>query len=201
MNSDYKKTVNKLLASDINGCRQFFMNNGYTLEEAYCNILEDNLAEAKRLFFSIEDKDIRAKWGVFLCGLISGKIEGYPSYFALRNFLEIDLNLLTMYYKGEYVENIVKYADWLYTINPEVHKFIGRVFLNNHLEEYGMAFLLKAKDYFYNDPELHYLLAEQYFKQNNIPECKKAIENCLNVLPEYFPAIQLQKKLKKNCEY
>lgn len=201
MNAEYEKNLKKLLASDINGCRQFFTKNGYTLEAAYCNIFEENIPEAKRLFLSIEDKDIRAKWGVFLCGIIEGKIDGYPSYFALRNFFELDLNLLTIYFKGEYVENIVKYADWLCTINPEVHKFIGRVFLNNHLEEYGMAFLLRAKDYFYNDPELHYLLAEQYYKQNNITDCKKSIENCLNVLPEYFPAIQLQRKLKQNCEY
>lgn len=201
MNAEYEKNLKKLLASDINGCRQFFMKNGYTLEAAYCNIFEENIPEAKRLFLSIEDNDIRAKWGVFLCGIIEGKIDGYPSYFALRNFFELDLNLLTIYFKGEYVENIVKYADWLCTINPEVHKFIGRVFLNNHLEEYGMAFLLRAKDYFYNDPELHYLLAEQYYKQNNITDCKKSIENCLNVLPEYFPAIQLQRKLKQNCEY
>lgn len=200
MDLEYKKNVEKLWASDNNGCRQFFNKNGYTLEEAYCCILDDDIQEAKKLFTSIEGRDIRAKWGRFLCGIIQEKIEGYPSYFGLRNFLEIDLNFLTSHYKGEYVENIVKYADWLYTINPEVHKYIGRVFMNNHLEEFGMMFLLKAKDYFYNDPELHYLLAEAYFKQKNYEECQKAVDNCLNVLPEYFPAIQMQRKLKLNCD-
>lgn len=200
MISDYKKAVNKLLASDISGCRQFFAKNGYVLEEAYCEILEEHPENAKKLFLSIVDKDIRAHWGVFLCGLIEGKVEGYPTYFELRNFLEIDLNILVKYFKGDYVENIIKYADWLYTINPEVHKFIGRVLLNNDLVDYGMAFLQKAKDYFYNDPELHYLLAEAFYNQKNFIECQKALDNCLNVLPEYYPAIAMQRKLKLNCE-
>lgn len=197
---DYKNAVDKLLASDINGCRQFFAQNGFTLEQAYCELLENNPQNAKKLFSSIADKDIRAHWGVFFSGLIQGQIEGYPTYFQLRNFFEIDLNILFKYYKGEYIENAVTYADWLCTINPEIHKFIGRVFLYNNLEDYGMIFLNKAKDYFYNDPELHYLLAEAYYNQNNLKDCQKSIQNCLNVLPEYYPALALQKKLKINCD-
>lgn len=200
MISDYKKAVNKLLASDIDGCRQFFAENGYTLEEAYCEILEDRPQNAKKLFLSIVDKDIRAHWGVFFTGLIQGNVQGYPSYFELRNFLEIDMNILVKYFKGDYIENIVKYADWLYSFNPEVHKFIGRVFINNNLKDFGMAFLERGKNYFYNDPELHYLLAEAYYNQNNYEECEKSIDNCLYVLPDYYPAIALQKKLKLNCE-
>lgn len=72
--------------------------------------------------------------------------------------MEIDLNFLMKYYKGEYVENIIKYSDWLCTINPEVHKYIGRVFLKCGYEQEGLYFLKQAEDYFYNDPELHYLL-------------------------------------------
>jgi len=199
MNIEYKNNVNKMLASDLNGCRHFFAQNGYTLEEAYCEILEDNIENSRKLFLSISDRDIRAHWGVFLCGLIQGKAEGYPTYFQLRNFLEIDLNILFTYYKGDYIENIVKYADWLCTINPEVHKFIGRVFLNNNLPDFGIMFLQKAKSYFFNDPELHYLMAEHFYKQNQINECKKALENCLYVLPDYYPAVALQRKLKLNC--
>ncbi len=195
MISDYKTAVNKLLASEIDGCPQFFAQNGYVLEEAYCEILQDKPQNAKALFLSIVDKDIRAHWGVFFSGLIEGKIEGYPSYFELRNFLEIDMNILFTYFKGNYIENIVKYADWLFTINPEVHKFIGRVFLNHNINDYGMYFLERGKNYFYNDPELHYLLAEAYYKQGNLKECKHALNSCLGVLPEYYPALAMLKKL------
>lgn len=54
----------------------------------------------------------------------------------------------------------------------------------------------RAKDYFYLDPELHYLLAVEYLKEDKMEETAKALEACLTVLPDYFPAKNLQKKLK-----
>lgn len=197
---DYKIAKNKLLASKPEGCRQFFENNGNLCEAAYCYMLEDNLAKSIELFARTAEKDIRAKWGLFLCGLVQGKINNYPTYFQLRNFLEIDINIFLTYFKGEYIENILKYADWLCTINPEVHKYIGRVLLNNGYENEGIYFLKRGEDFFYSDPELHYLFAEYYFNKKEIENTIKYIGKCLGVLPEYFPAINLQRKLKLNCQ-
>lgn len=197
---NYETAKNKLLASEPEGCRQFFENNGNLLEAAYCYIIEDKLENAKELFARTAEKDIRAKWGLFLSDLIQAKVNDYPTYFQLRNFLEIDLNILIIYFKGGYVENIIKYADWLCTLNPEVHKYIGRVLLNNGYEKEGIYFLKLAEDFFYNDPELHYLLAEYYFNRNEVENTIKYIGKCLGVLPGYFPAINLQRKLKLNCE-
>ena len=199
MELNYKIAKNKLLASDPEGCRQFFEQNGYLLEAAYCCLVDDDITNAKEFFARYAQKDIRANWGVFLCGLIDKKVSTYPSYFQLRNFLEIDSNFLMKYYKGEYVENIIKYSDWLCTINPEVHKYIGRVFLKCGYEQEGIYFLKQAEDYFYNDPELHYLFAEYYFSKKETENTIKYIGKCLGVLPGYFPAINLQRKLKSDC--
>ncbi len=200
MELNYKIAKEKLLASELKGCRQFFEKNDYILESAYCYLLENDLITAKEYFARTAEKDIRGNWGVFLCDLINGKISNYPTYFQLRNFLEIDLNILIRYYKGEYVENIIKYADWLSTINPEVHKYIGRVLLKTGYEKEGLYFLKQAESYFYHDPELHYLLAEYYFYKNEIENTINYIGKCLGVLPGYFPAINLQRKLKLNCQ-
>lgn len=200
MELNYKTAKNKLLASNPEGCRQFFEQNGYNLEAAYCYLLEDDLKNAKELFARSSEKDIRAQWGIFLCGLIEKRVNTYPSYLQLRNFLEIDLNILIRYYKGDYVENIIMYADWLCTINPEVHKYIGRVLLKCGYENEGIYFLKQAENYFYNDPELHYLLAEYYFDKNDRQNTLLYAEKCLGVLPGYFPAINLQRKLKLNCQ-
>lgn len=191
MISDYKNVKNNFLTAKFKGCKKFFETHNNKLEQAYCEIILDNLKGARRIFEKIEAQDIRAHWGLIMLDFIKGRISNYPTYFELRNFLEIDLNLLIMYCKGDYVEKIVRYADFMFTINPEVYKFIGRVFLNNDMKIQAMFFLKRAKDRFYQDPELHYIMAEIYYKDNDINLSKHALETCLNVLPEYAPAKRL----------
>ena len=190
---DYKKAKEKLLTELNYDCQQFFVKKGYILENAYYELLSDNLEKAKNLFSAIKNNDIRAHWACFMISMIEASIKEYPSYFELRNFLEIDLNILIHYFKGDYVEKIVRYADFMFTINPEVHKFIG------YLEQ-GMFFLDRAKSYFYHDPELHYLLAYIYYNTNQVEQAKKALEDCIRILPDYFPAVDLLKKIKSNAK-
>ena len=196
MNLNYKKAKEKLLTDLDKDCQQFFIKKGYMLENAYYELLSDNLEKAKILFNAIKDTDIRAHWALFMISMIDSDIKEYPSYFELRNFLEIDLNILLHYYKGDYVQNIIRYADFMFTINPEVHKFIGRVFYNNGYPEQCMYFLERAKNYFFHDPELHYLLAYIYYKSENFVKSQRALDDCLYVLPGYFPAVNLLKKVK-----
>jgi tetratricopeptide (TPR) repeat protein len=76
--------------------------------------------------------------------------------------------------------------------NPECYKFIGRAFWAHNFLPVAMFFLKRAKDRFYSDPELHYLLAYIYYhKDKNIEECKKSLNTCLEILPEYAPAKNL----------
>ena len=192
---NYQKAKEELLTGKIDDCQQFFVKNGYMLELAYARLLCEDVEGAKKLFSAIENNDIRAHWALFMISLIEGEAQEYPSYFELRNFLEIDLNILITYYKGDYVEKIIRYADYMYTINPEVHKFIGRVLYNNGLVEQGLSFLNRAKSYFYHDPELHYLLGYIYFSQGKLDEAQKALENGLRILPEYYPTENLLKNI------
>ena len=192
---DYKQAKEKLLTYFDESCQQFFVKNAYTLENAYIKLLSSDIAGAKELFLSIKDSDIRAHWALFMISLIEGDVREYPSYFELRNFLEIDLNILIHYYKGDYVEKIIRYSDFMYTINPEIYKFIGRVLYNNDLKEQAMFFLNRAKSYFYNDPELHYLLAYIYYNDNDLMLTKKSLNDCLYILPEYYPARNLLNKI------
>lgn len=192
---NYQKAKEELLTGKIDDCQQFFVKNGNMLELAYARLLCEDVEGAKKLFSAIENNDIRAHWALFMISLIEGEAQEYPSYFELRNFLEIDLNILITYYKGDYVEKIIRYADYMYTINPEVHKFIGRVLYNNGLVEQGLFFLNRAKSYFYHDPELHYLLGYIYFSRGKLDEAQKALENGLRILPEYYPTENLLKNI------
>lgn len=121
-----------------------------------------------------------------------GDILTFPTYFQIRNFLELDLSILILYCKGEYVEKIIRYADFMAYYNPECYKFIGRAFWANNLMSAAMFFLRRAKDKFYQDPELHYLLAYIFYNNDrNIDLAKKALGACLGILPEYAPAKKL----------
>lgn len=191
----YEQAKENLLTGYNLDCQQFFAQRGYKTENAYCHLLKDELNEAKIIADEFKEDDIRAHWLLIMISLIEGNIREYPSYFQLRNFLEIDLNLLITYYKGDYIEKIIRYSDFLFTINPEVYKYIGRVLYNNCLKEQAMYFLIQAKSYFYNDPELHFLLAFIYYNDKDYEKARKSAKDCLEILPDYFPAVDLSKKL------
>lgn len=195
INQEYKIYKKNFLTAKLKGCKKFFELNNFKLEQAYCEIMLDNLKNARKIFTELSDTDTRARWGLVMLDFIKGTVSVYPTYFELRNFLEIDLNILITYCKGDYVEKIVRYADFMFTINPEVHKFIGRVFLNNDMKTQAMFFLKRAKDYFYQDPELHYILAETYYKDGDMELAKKSLLTCLEILPKYAPAISLLEKI------
>jgi len=197
---EYAKAKEKLLANMDKSCQHFFVKKGYILEQGYYKLLQDDLSSAKQIFEAIKDENIRASWALFMISMIEGKIKEYPSYFVLRNFLEIDLNILIHYYKGNYVENIIRYSDFMFNINPEVYKFVGRVLYNNGLEQPAMYFLEKAKNYFYNDPELHYLLAYIFYKGGEYLKAQRALTDCLEIIPEYFPAINLTRKIEQKID-
>ncbi len=195
MITDYSKAKKDFLSAKFKGCKNFFESHNYKLEQAYCEIILDNLQKAYSIFLELESIDLRAHWGLVMLEFINGCVSRYPTYFELRNFLEIDINLLIMYCKGDYVEKIVRYADFMFTINPEVYKFIGRVFLNNGLKPQALFFLCRAKDNFYQDPELHYIFAEIYKNDENLEYCRKALETCLSILPNYAPATAMLKDI------
>ena len=192
MTMNYEEVKKDFLSGKIKGCKTYFENNNYYVEAGYCCIVLDELDKAKELFQKVQEVDTRAKWGLILLQMINGDILTFPTYFQIRNFLELDLSILILYCKGEYVEKIIRYADFMAYYNPECYKFIGRAFWANNLMSAAMFFLRRAKDKFYQDPELHYLLAYIFYNNDrNIDLAKKALGACLGILPEYAPAKKL----------
>ena len=192
MTMHYEEVKKDFLSGKIKSCKAYFENNNYYVEAGYCCIVLDELDKAKELFQKVQEVDTRAKWGLILLQMIKGDILTFPTYFQIRNFLELDLSILILYCKGEYVEKIIRYADFMAYYNPECYKFIGRAFWANNLMSAAMFFLRRAKDKFYQDPELHYLLAYIFYHNDrNIDLAKKALGACLGILPEYAPAKKL----------
>lgn len=195
MSDKYVQMKNKFLSGQLGGCESFFKKHGYSLEYGYCLIIDGDFDGAESVFEKIYEENPRARWGIVLIQMLKGYVNHNPTYFEIRNFLEIDLDIFIKYYKGEYIEKIMRYSELLSYFNLESCKYMGRVFWANNLMPAAMYFLRKAKDVFYNDPELHYLLAYIAYNTDNRTECQKALNICLNIASEYAPALNLQQKL------
>lgn len=195
MTTKYQQVKQDFLSGRFKGCRAFFELNNYSVEAGYCYMILDNFKKAKEQFEKAKTDNIRGHWGLLLLQILGEKISMAPTYFEVRNFLEIDLDIFITYHKGDIVQQIINYADFMAFYNLECYKFIGRAFWAHNYLPAGMFFLNKAKEKLYNDPELHYLLAYIYYTNNDINNSKKEIDACLEILPQYAPAIMLKQKM------
>lgn len=195
MAKKYQQVKQDFLSGRLKGCREYFETNNYPIEAGYCYMVLDNFSKAKEQFKKGEIDNIRGHWGLFLLQMIDEKISSAPTYFEIRNFLEIDLDIFITYCKGDIVQQIIKYSDFMAFYNLECYKFIGRSFWAHNIMKPAMYFLEKAKDNLYKDPELHYLLAYIYYTYNDMKNCKKEIDICLDILPQYAPALMLSQKI------
>jgi len=194
MNS-YQNAVNFLLSGKSESCVEFFKKNKNFLELAYCYLLDGNIYNALILFKKVDSP--RGLWGKRLLKIFLNEFDEVPSYFEVRDFFELDMNWFINLQKYDYANIMLKNADLFYSINSEAYKFIARVLLNNDYIEPAKIYLEKSKEKFYNDPELHYIDMQYYEKKKEYDLALKAVENCLSVIPSYYPALQAKERLLK----
>ena len=200
----FEQNRQKLFNGDLKGTKNFFAKNGCTLELAYCKLLEEDYKGAKRLFLSIKDESPRAEWGYKITSILQRKHstepiyrEELPSYFQLRNFLEVDLALFIKHGKGNFVEILCAYADIFADINLECYKFYARVFHFCDYPQFADFFAKKAKEHFYRDAELHCQIAIMHYARKNWELAQQHCFSCLYILSEYYPAEQLLSEISK----
>lgn len=184
---NYKQALEYLENGKIDFCIDFFKDSGNRLEYGYSLMLKGKLEGAANILSSINS--IRADWAIKLIPIMQGYLGELPTYFQVRNFLEIDITLLFKAGMPDYVEYILGAAETFYDINRESYKFFARALLKNGYLNAAKAFLDKSLDVCWRDPELHYLFVEYYMINNDGKNAKKALDNCLEVSPDYFPAL------------
>lgn len=166
-----------------------------SLEHAYLAILNDDLEAAGLILKEIDSP--RAKWARILVCILNGFLKELPTYFEIRNFLEIDLDFLLKNEKLEYVEQLLGALEILSAINQEVYKYAARVMYVNKLYSASLKYMEKSKKIYYNDAELHFLFAKYYLRVNDCKEALYYIDECLKLIPDYFPALQLKQKIEE----
>ena len=63
-----------------------------SIEHAYLAIINEELDVAMKIFSQIDSP--RAFWGKILVDILKGYLPEFPTYFQIRNFFEIDLDML-----------------------------------------------------------------------------------------------------------
>lgn len=192
--NDYN-LAKKKLESGITDYKDFFKENGNILEYGYCLILEGQLDKAEQVLRTIDS--IRADWAVKLIPFMKGHVEILPTYFQIRNFLEIDINLLLLAKQTDSISYILGGADILYSVNCETYKYIARVMMNNGFYDIAKNYLKEGRSNTYNDPELHFMYCQYYIKNGEFDKALQSIQECLKILPEYYPAIKIKEALLK----
>ena len=167
-----------------------------TITQAYIAILNDNLELADSLFSELDCS--RSRWGKALIEILRGKIDNFPTYFEIRNFFEIDLDFLIKNEKINYVEILLGSSELLINVNQEVFKYAARVLIENNYIEIGLNYLKKSKDVLYKDPEMHFMLTKYYLKKEDYTNALFYINECLKIVPDYFPAQKIKKNILKN---
>lgn len=206
---EYKIAKEKLISGDSSNA-EWFKENGFFLEYAYSLVFDKKGDEALSVLNSIYEKDLRADWlrkiipimqGTFQDKYFNSKDEELekicPTFLQIRNFLEVDLTMLLTADDNEYALNLLNNGAFFYSICKESYKFMGRALYYYGLKKLALRFFLFAKDKFYNDSELHFLLAKVYKDLGQKEECKHAIKTCLEYIPEYQPALKILEEIQK----
>lgn len=189
--------------NDLNKENFFFFSNACSeltivpnsLEHAYLAIVNDDLDSADIVFSNLDSP--RAKWGRALISILKGFMTTYPTYFEIRNFLEIDLDFLLKNNKINYVEQCLGALEILSTINQETYKFAARVMLENKLFSAALKYMDKSKQIYYKDPELHFMYAKYYMDLKRYRDAYFYINECLKLLPTYYPAQIMKEKIEE----
>ncbi len=164
-----------------------------SIESAYLALLHDDLDTASAIFESLDSP--RARWGLILISVLKGFVSFYPSYFDIRNFLEIDLDFLIKNEKIDFVEQLLGSLELFSNINQETYKYAARVMYENKLLKVAREYMEKSKKIFYNDPELHFMFAKYYFETRDFEEAIFYINECIKILPDYYPAKLMKEKI------
>ncbi len=189
----YKEALALLENGKPNECVDYFKSNNHMLEYGYSLMLLGDLEGADKVFRLYPSH--RGNWATKIIPLMQGVVGNIPAYFEIRNFLEIDIDLLLKSGKTDYVQYILGGADVFQNVNRESYKFLGRVLLKNNLMTSAKMFLDKSISDYYRDPELHYLFVEYYLMNNSIENALYAVENCLRINSDYYPAKVMKQKL------
>ncbi len=163
-------------------------------EAGLCAFLLKDFEGAKKYWQKDKNQEFASSWGIICLDLIKKEIPNKaPSFFQIRTFFEIYLNLLIENKLFDYAENLINMYPYLSQINLEVCKFIARALFANDFFESSQRFIKIIKEQEFVDPEALLISAQINYMDGKFKESGEDLEKILKTYPEYHPAINLKK--------
>ena len=169
---------------------------GEKFHEGYCYLLLKN-PDITEALWEMAPINSSVLWGRSLLEFINHNVKQNPTFIQIRNFLESDLGYFIKSDNNNYAEAVIKYADFLFNINPETYKFIGRALMNNGFPNQAVDFLLKSQKVFPQDSEVYYNLAQYCCIAKSYTEAENMLKRCLELNIYFTPARAMLETIKK----
>ncbi len=182
---------------DYTKALELFSAENSNYEAGLCALLLNDEENAKIFWTKDKDPDIATKWGLIILNIIHLKIKERPTFFQVRAFLEVYLNLFIQNKQLSWAENLISACDIFARSNPESYKFIARALFANGYLELSHKFLNESKKLFYCDPESHFIDSQAYFLEGKFEKALESINETLKSASEYYPAIEFKKIIEQ----
>jgi len=180
--------------------QKLFENLDYKYEAGFCAFLSGDEIYAKNIWQRNNEPCLATSWGLIVLDLIKLKIKNRPTFFQVRAFLEVYLNLLIENGHLEWAENLISSCEILAQSNPETYKFIARVLFANKYYNLTHKFIDYSKNIFPLDPEALLIEAQTYFIEGEFEKAKESIIDTLSGAPQYHPALKFQKLIDEKIK-
>lgn len=185
---------------DYKGALELFKSDDCRYEAGLCTLLLGDEKEAECFWKKDKNPDIATSWGLIVLDLIKLKIKQRPSFFQVRAFLEVYLNLFIVNNHLRWAENIISASDIIVKSNPETYKFIARVLFANGYFNLVEKFIEESKNIFYFDPEAHFIQAQAYYLEKDYKKAYDSIIDTLTAAGEYYPALEFKKLIEEKLK-
>ncbi len=188
----YKKEYQKAL--------EIFAETKSNYETGLCYLLLKNEKEALRYWIKNKRNCPASSWGICVLRLINQNTNIYTTFFQIRAFYEVYLNLFLENNYNEWAQNMINSCGILFRSNPEIYKFASRVLYSNGYFDLAIKFAKKSIQIFYSDPEAFLILSQCQYLIGDLGEALDSVNRVMNMNDSYYPAIIFQKVLKEEIE-
>ena len=185
---------------DYSGALEIFKRGNLNYEAGLCTLLCSDVELAKSFWTKDKDRDVATRWGLIVINLIYLKVKERPTFFQLRAFLEVYLNLFIESGNLGWAENLISACDIFARYNPESYKFIARALFANGYLSLAHTFLNESKKLFYSDPEAHFIDSQAFFLEKEYDKALFSINETLKCASDYYPALEFKKLIEQKIK-
>ena len=197
MDEQLKNAKRLFYEKNYEEAKELFVKLNEPYEAGLSSLLLDDLKGARELFSIKKDECTASSFGLIVLDILEGKSPKQPSFFQIRSFFEIFVNLLVENKLYKYAQKIIDNYMFFTTVNPETPKFAARVLNANNFNRAVPFFVKKAKEICYYDAEIYYIEASIYMIEKKYEEALNSINECLAFAPEYYPVKRLAMEIEK----